>query len=113
MPSYTFRDSLFDAATTHVIRGDELLLRRGDGFEEFIRLEEVRSVRFRSGRTRSGEMWRECIVLTSHRKVRLRSRHRLGFRRFESRMPAYSRFVKALRQALLPFAANVRFVKAS
>lgn len=113
MPSYTFRDSLFDTATTHLIRGDELLLRRGDGFEEFIRLDEIRSVRFRAGRTRAGEAWRECTVRTAHRKVRLRSLHRLGFRRFESRLPAYSRFVDALRQALQPFAASVSFVRAS
>lgn len=110
MTSYTFRDSLFDTATTHLIRGDELILRRGDGFEEFIRLDEVRSVRFRTRRTRAGGTWRECIVRTAHRKVRLRSLHRLGFRRFESRLPAYARFVDALRRALLPFAATVRFV---
>lgn len=110
MPSYTFRNSIFDTTTTHLIQGEELILRRGDGFEEFIRLDEVRTVRFRTRRTRAGGMWRECIVRTAYRTVRLRSRHRLGFRRFESRMTAYARFVDALQRALLPFAANVRFV---
>ena len=113
MTSYTFRDSLFDAATTHLIQGDELILRRGDGFEEYIRLGEVRSIRFRSGRMRAGGAWHECIVRTAHRKVRLRSLHRLGFRRFESRLRAYRQFVEVLHQALTPYAGDVRFVRGS
>ncbi len=110
MTSYTFRDSIFDTATTHLIQGDELILRRGDGFEEFIRLSEIRSVRLRSGRTGEDCAWQECIVRTAHCKIRLRSLHRVGFRRFESRLESYHPFVAALHQALLPFADNVRFV---
>ena len=113
MTSYTFRDSLFDTATTHLIQGDELILRQGDGFEEFIRLGEVRSVRLRSGRTQNGGAWHECTVRTAHRKVRLRSLHRVGFRRFESRLRAYQQFVEVLHQSLTPYAANVRFVRGS
>ena len=106
MTSYTFRDSLFGTATTHLIQGDELILRQGDGFEEFIRLTEVRSVRLRTRRTRA-EVWHECTVRTARRKVRLRSRHRVGFRRFESRLQEYQQFVQALHSALLPWAPHV------
>lgn len=113
MNSYTFRGSLLDTAITYVIRDDELVLRRGDGFEEFIRLSEVRSVRLRSGRTRIGCEWQECIVRTGHRSIRISSLHRIGFRRFESRDHAYRRFLGTLHRALLPYAENVRFVRGS
>ena len=113
MASYTFRNSLFDTAITHLIQGDELILRRGDGFEEYIPLEEIRSLRMRSGHSRSNGEWHECTVRTPHGKVRLRSQHRLGFRRFESRLGAYQRFVEALCNALTRHAPHVRFPRNS
>ena len=108
MASYTFRNSLFDTAITHLIQGDELILRRGDGFEEYTRLDEIRSMRMRSGYSKTDGEWHECTIRTSHGTIRLRSLHRLGFRRFESRLGAYQRFVQALQDAVTRHAPNVR-----
>ena len=78
MASYTFRIRCSTRQSHTLIQGDELILRRGDGFEEYIRLAEIRTVRIRSGRTKAGDEWHECTVRTTHGKVRLGSLHLVG-----------------------------------